>query len=149
MPAAVSLLEASRPALSSAVFFAGQLFAQGVQRPALAAGGGTVGRKISPAGLGLGVFCGGVAGCQLFVLALSGGKMLLPGARPGGGFLSTGQQGSASVDEGFRFLLGSFAAIVHDLFQRGGAGLGFSQHGVEGFSSSTRSPCKASRSSSG
>ena len=31
--------------------FAGQLFAQGVQRPALAAGGGTVGRKISPAGL--------------------------------------------------------------------------------------------------
>ena len=113
--------------------FAGQLFAQGVQRPALAAGGGTVGRKISPAGLGLGVFCGGVAGCQLFVLALSGGKMLLPGVRPGGGFLSTGQQGSASVDEGFRFLLGSFAAIVHDLFQRGGAGLGLGQHGVEIF----------------
>ena len=92
-----------------------------------------MGRKISPAGLGLGVFCGGVAGCQLFVLALSGGKMLLPGVRPGGGFLSTGQKGSASVDEGFRFLLGSFAAIVHDLFQRGGAGLGFGQHGVEIF----------------
>ena len=67
------------------------------------------------------------------MLALSGGKMLLPGVRPGGGFLSTGQKGSASVDEGFRFLLGSFAAIVHDLFQRGGAGLGFGQHGVEVF----------------
>ena len=64
---------------------------------------------------GFGVLGGGIAGRQLLMLALSGGKMLLPGVRPGGGFLSTGQQGSASVDEGFRFLLGSFAAIVHDL----------------------------------
>ena len=75
-----------------------------------------MGREIGPAGLGFGVLGGGIAGRQLLMLALSGGKMLLPGVRPGGGFLSTGQQGSASVDEGFRFLLGSFAAIVYDLF---------------------------------
>jgi len=110
---------------------AGKLFAQGVQRPALAAGGGTVGREIGPAGFGFGVLGGGIAGRQLFMLALSGGKMLLPAARPGGSFFGPGQQGGAPVDEGLRLLLGGLAAIGHDLLQRGGAGLGLGQHGVE------------------
>ena len=90
-----------------------------------------MGREIGPAGFGFGVLGGGIAGRQLLMLALSGGKMLLPAARPGGSFFGPGQQGGAPVDEGLRLFLGGLAAIGHDLLQRGGAGLGLGQHGVE------------------
>ena len=115
-------------------FAAGKLLGQGVQCPALAAGaGGTVGRKIGPAGFRFGIFGVRIAGVQLFQLAASCIQMLLPDrlfATVGSG---AGQQRRAPVHKGLGLLFGSFAAKVHDLFQRVGAGLGLGQHGVQIF----------------
>ena len=89
-----------------------------------------MGGKIGPAGFRFGIFGVRIAGVQLFQLAASRIQMLLPDrlfAAVGSG---AGQQRRAPVHKGLGLLFGSFAAKVHDLFQRVGAGLGLGQHGV-------------------
>ena len=115
-------------------FAAGKLLGQGIQCPALAAGaGGTVGGKIGPAGFRFGIFGLGIAGVQLFQLAAARIQMLLPDGLFAAVGSGAGQQRRAPVHKGLGLLFGSFAAKIHDLFQRVGAGLCFGQHGVQIF----------------
>ena len=64
---------------------------------------------------------------------MSGIQTLLPDGIFSGIRFGAGQQGRAPVDQRVRLLGSGFAAIFHDLFQRGGAGLRFGQNGVEVF----------------
>ena len=56
--------------------------------------------------------------------------MLLPDGLFAAVGSGAGQQRRAPVHKGLGLLFGSFAAKIHDLFQRVGAGLCFGQHGV-------------------
>ena len=113
---------------------AGQFFLHGIQCPALAAGTGcAVGGKVSAAGFRLRVLGLGITGVQGLQLAVPGVQMALPHVLFPAVGSSTGQQGRAPVHKGFGLLSGGFAAIVHDLFQCIGAGLGFGQHSVQVF----------------
>ncbi len=59
--------------------------------------------------------------------------MLLPDGLFAAVGSGAGQQRRAPVHKGLGLLFGSFAAKIHDLFQRVGAGLCFGQHGVQIF----------------
>ena len=92
-----------------------------------------MGGKIGPAGFRFGIFGLGIAGVQLFQLAAARIQMLLPDGLFAAVGSGAGQQRRAPVHKGLGLLFGSFAAKIHDLFQRVGAGLCFGQHGVQIF----------------